>query len=612
MSQGIFDNIVPTTTSGNELATLLNNFRDAVISGFSGTSRPSQLAAGGYWIDTTNDPTSWDFKIYTGSSDITIFTLNLSTGVASISNADTLFQVSKISNDAVGPIIRLLKKRISGGGQTKDGDTVGEVQFYATRDSGATTLQARIRAISSDDVTASAQGAYMVFEVTTDGASSISEVMRVIDGRVGIGTTAPQNALHVVGNGARAEKNSDDAVGIKLILKKTRIAGVGQVQSGDVIGEMDFYSKDNAGTEITDAAKIEVSATENHTSTAHGSKISFKTKKIGQTSTTTHLEIGENVNVKTNLVVDGTLTVSGTTTTVNSTTLDVADSNISVNKGGNQSAANLNKAGLKVEMSDATFAQIGYDSTKASKFVIGNVGSESEVITATHTQTMTNKTLTSPTINNPARAGVKEDTEANLTTYAATATNGQWCFATDTKVMYQVIDNALVPAGSGGGGISLNWVDGDVAPAYQLVYGTSLGKFDNLSSQEVYAVLTVPQSYRAGKQIKLKSGQFYSDITSGNVLFKATTALVKSGHVLGTYSDTRNSTNAQVAVAGVANTITSIGDIDLTDSSGQINGQAVQAGHKLRIRLFRDNASETSAAAGEAKLIMDSFEPTFS
>jgi len=75
--------------------------------------------------------------------------------------------------------------------------------------------------------------------------------------------------------------------------------------------------------------------------------------------------------------------------------------------------------------------------------------------------------FTSSEIVTPVRSDVKQDTEANLTTYAATAANGQMCFATDTKKMYQIIDGELKAVGGGGlgstgvqtGGI-LGFVDG--------------------------------------------------------------------------------------------------------------------------------------------------------
>ena len=71
------------------------------------------------------------------------------------------------------------------------------------------------------------------------------------------------------------------------------------------------------------------------------------------------------------------------------------------------------------------------------------------------TETLQNKTLDSTntisgSIETPTRSDVKQDTEANLITYAGSASDGQLCFATDTLKMYQVITNALQPVGGGG------------------------------------------------------------------------------------------------------------------------------------------------------------------
>ncbi len=79
-------------------------------------------------------------------------------------------------------------------------------------------------------------------------------------------------------------------------------------------------------------------------------------------------------------------------------------------------------------------------------------GVTGNVVGTTDSQTLTNKTIQGASIETPTRLDVKQDTEDNLETYAATASNGQLCFATDTKVMYQVLDSALVPLGAGSGG----------------------------------------------------------------------------------------------------------------------------------------------------------------
>ncbi len=76
-------------------------------------------------------------------------------------------------------------------------------------------------------------------------------------------------------------------------------------------------------------------------------------------------------------------------------------------------------------------------------------GTTGDVVGTSDTQTLINKTITGGSVQIPSRLDVKQDTETNLTTYAASASNGQLCFATDTKVMYQVKDGALEELGGG-------------------------------------------------------------------------------------------------------------------------------------------------------------------
>ena len=73
--------------------------------------------------------------------------------------------------------------------------------------------------------------------------------------------------------------------------------------------------------------------------------------------------------------------------------LEVTNSNIIVNDGGNQATADTNDAGVIVEMSDATDAAIGYDSTCATFFLTGEVGSLDCLVSESATQQLTNKEL---------------------------------------------------------------------------------------------------------------------------------------------------------------------------------------------------------------------------
>ncbi len=81
-----------------------------------------------------------------------------------------------------------------------------------------------------------------------------------------------------------------------------------------------------------------------------------------------------------------------------------------------------------------------------------------EEVNISATQTLASKTLTSPVLNSPSivtpiRLDVKQDTKANLITYALTATNGQIVFATDTKEYFAIKDTLLSDLGGGGAGV---------------------------------------------------------------------------------------------------------------------------------------------------------------
>lgn len=97
------------------------------------------------------------------------------------------------------------------------------------------------------------------------------------------------------------------------------------------------------------------------------------------------------VDASGNVIIAGDLTVNGDNVIANTTTLEVEDVNITVAKGG--TAATANGAGITVEITDGTSGSIVYDSTSASKFAVGDLGAEDDVVTATVVQTLTNKTI---------------------------------------------------------------------------------------------------------------------------------------------------------------------------------------------------------------------------
>lgn len=280
MSQGIFDSINPNTTSGTQLATILDDFKDAVVSGFSGTSRPANLNQYGYWIDDTDAGTGiLVYRFYDGTNDIEIFTINTNTQSIIFPGVADEFKVTKVSDDSTGSKLVLEKRRQTGGGQTLENDIIGDIDFEGNDSSSISYVQARIRVVSTDDVSVSEQGCYMALSVTPTDGNALLEILRLTgDKRVGIGgVDTPEKTLDLLGNDSSAGIQStiveDSTNAPEIILQKKRSTGNGQVLVGDNVGSHVFKSVDQNGAEI-EVARIDVAALENHTDVAQG--VNFK------------------------------------------------------------------------------------------------------------------------------------------------------------------------------------------------------------------------------------------------------------------------------------------------------------------------------------------------
>lgn len=195
----LFDTVDPTI-SGTALATLLNNFKDAMVSGNIGPSRPALLKAGGTWVDSTNDPTTWAFKIYTGTTDITIFTLNLVSGIGSVALGVDSFQVKKVSADTAGAILGLIKQRIASNGQVLNGDVVGEIRVTGRTNTSTNPVVAKIIWTATDDQTTSSYGGTLSFQSTPDATNTLTEHFRLINGLVETVVPHKLNSLILVPN----------------------------------------------------------------------------------------------------------------------------------------------------------------------------------------------------------------------------------------------------------------------------------------------------------------------------------------------------------------------------------------------------------------------------
>lgn len=166
--------------------------------------------------------------------------------------------------------------------------------------------------------------------------------------------------------------------------------------------------------------------------------------------------------------VVGNLQVDGTTVTVNSATLDVVDPNITVNKGGNN--ASSEGAGITVDRT-GTKGSFIYANALTSRFKIGDLGSEVEVMTTTGTQLAQNKTITlsswsggtitladfdGSTASNTSRVTIPKASTATLT--ALTRKQATIVYDTTLNKPYYDDGSALQPFGSGSGSGGINYI----------------------------------------------------------------------------------------------------------------------------------------------------------
>lgn len=165
--------------------------------------------------------------------------------------------------------------------------------------------------------------------------------------------------------------------------------------------------------------------------------------------------------------------------------------------------------------------------------------------------------------------------------------------------------------GGAGGGSSIKWSQGAEAAILELnSVGLSVYSFPDGIDSYLYTAIRVPTSYAAGRQISLKLS-IYDSSESGTVLMQTLATLIRNGTdtILST-TNQRTSTNSALTLgAGTANEPNSI-TLDLTSSTGQINGVSVAASDLILVRLTRAYGSDTST--GDVKFIEQSTEVLFS
>ncbi len=147
----------------------------------------------------------------------------------------------------------------------------------------------------------------------------------------------------------------------------------------------------------------------------------------------------------------------------------------------------------------------------------------------------------------------------------------------------------------GAGGAGIIWLPDESAdsPAEAIeIGGQPVWIFQPGETQKIFTTVQVPSTYPSGQQIKLRL-KCFSPSTTGNFLMTTVATLVrKDTDGFDSTTNQRTSTNSAQSNGSPANLNRTI-EVDLTSSTGTINGVAVSAGDSIKVQLSRGTDTDT-------------------
>ena len=232
------------------------------------------------------------------------------------------------------------------------------------------------------------------------------------------------------------------------------------------------------------------------------------------------------------LIVNGNLSVTGTTTTLDSTVLRVADPIIELRKGASLTGAD---GGIQVNRTTdsngivQTWIGLQWYETGQYFRTIDNGGVARRLVTETETQTLTNKTLDSPSFTGTTNIGVVTSTSINGLTINTTLGSSldfsdQKDVAFQNSMTFQATDGTTINFGAGG------------AAGSQVAYtSNNLGSFASTTSTQLRSTLSDPTG--SGQTVFNTSPNFVTGINTQSTSFSLFNAFATTINAFGAATD---------------------------------------------------------------------------
>ena len=237
-----------------------------------------------------------------------------------------------------------------------------------TPDFGSQNVSTSGNISTTGNLTANGASSKLYVDVSS-GAAAVEirqlgsgNALTVVDDNSGIGGTDPSvtiiDANGNVGIGVAANATLTNKL---EVLGNVLITGAAKIVSGNLT-----FDTAQGIESHTAASSLNIGSGTNTSTINIGAGTGTQTLNIGTGSNTQTVNIGTGAGTTT-INIGGAgdnVVVAGTLTTVNTTNLDVADKNITLNKGG--AAGSANGSGINIEANSVVQASLTYDQTDGS------------------------------------------------------------------------------------------------------------------------------------------------------------------------------------------------------------------------------------------------------